>query len=420
MVKCFVKLLIFMLLSLSLVRCDDGDIPEQVEPMPDSPTQSVEVEGYWYMSFDEAIYTLDVRIGTAILREQVYTGSEWESFEQWVVYTISGSDVVVQIDGSEAWRAKVAVTGDRLSISNEKVAYIFSRYDGLDESLTPYKEKIEEEYVDDTPENSIVEDEIASTEIDAILAMIYAQWSDAVFKQLNLENIRLYGVDLDGVPMTITPTLSNVEEVWAAYYMVVNSTNIILQGVDREQYEMAYSEALAIKAYLYYNLVNLFGVVVEYQDVGECEVYNSSEVVDMIVDMLNDIDSIEGKEYRLSNDDVSAFAAELALYCSASEQARVLLDGVSADFRLYPEALNGMYIDIYSAEICRLLMLEAEDDMSVLEQWPSPHYGYWAMLKRTERACEVSGCEAYELLMPIPIGELLRNANLAQNEGYDR
>lgn len=44
--------------------------------------------------------------------------------------------------------------------------------------------------------------------------------------------------------------------------------------------------------------------------------------------------------------------------------------------------------------------------------------GEWNMLKRTSRAIEVCGCEPYELLLPIPMSELMFNPKITQNSGY--
>lgn len=46
------------------------------------------------------------------------------------------------------------------------------------------------------------------------------------------------------------------------------------------------------------------------------------------------------------------------------------------------------------------------------------YMGYWLMLKRTGNAMSVSGCQDYELLMPIPERELDVNPTLVQNPGY--
>ena len=45
-------------------------------------------------------------------------------------------------------------------------------------------------------------------------------------------------------------------------------------------------------------------------------------------------------------------------------------------------------------------------------------YGYWAALKRLGYAQTVTGCQDYQLLMPIPISIILMNPAIVQNPGY--
>ena len=45
-------------------------------------------------------------------------------------------------------------------------------------------------------------------------------------------------------------------------------------------------------------------------------------------------------------------------------------------------------------------------------------YGYWAALKRLGYAQVVTGCQDYQLLMPIPMNEILVNPTAVQNPGY--
>jgi len=44
--------------------------------------------------------------------------------------------------------------------------------------------------------------------------------------------------------------------------------------------------------------------------------------------------------------------------------------------------------------------------------------GYFAFLKRNNMAQSELDIKDYELLLPIPMGELLRNSYITQNPGY--
>ena len=57
-----------------------------------------------------------------------------------------------------------------------------------------------------------------------------------------------------------------------------------------------------------------------------------------------------------------------------------------------------------------LLYKEASDDtVGLVDTWysSSPIYGMWAALKRLGAAKEKADCEDYQLLMPIPLNEIL-------------
>ncbi len=83
------------------------------------------------------------------------------------------------------------------------------------------------------------------------------------------------------------------------------------------------------------------------------------------------------------------------------------------------DQLNNRIV-IYSADDIRLLKKEADGDTDTLVQEKSEgnHYGYWQMLKRIGKAKEVTGCQDYQLLLPIPLAEIATNPQLSQNPGY--
>ena len=179
---------------LAVVACEPLSTPSEQQPdQPEQPNSELDIEGYWYMVVENHIYTLDIRTGQAILVDYYYEDSTWQHDEKSVIYTISETEVVVQIAGQESWRANIAVTGDVLSISNDDVAYLFIRYDGLEGSLQEVKSEIEDSYIDETPNDSIITDDYFNSEgnVSAALCAVYISMIDAVAEQLNLENIRI-------------------------------------------------------------------------------------------------------------------------------------------------------------------------------------------------------------------------------------
>jgi len=424
------RLFLSLIVALFSIGCEQ--LPVTPEPQPNDPEQpnsELNIEGYWYMVMEDHIYTLDVRTGQAILVDYSYEDSEWNKEEMTLIYTINESEIVVQIMGQEIWRADVAVTGDVLSISNDEIIYLFARYDGLESSLEEVKREIEENIIEETPSDNITTDEIFNSEsnIVAALGAVYLSMIDAVAEQLNLENIRINKVDLFGVPKSITPDSQEVLSTWEKWYKVANDTKFIVEHLDAELYPNYYSEAVALKAFAYYNLAMLYGVVVEYESMDSCAIYNAAETLDMVEDMLSSLGEVSDEKYRLSNADIMVLRAEVALYRGAKEQAASLLAD-DADFALsidsarFPQyyTLFGDAITIFSEPKTELLRKEiggenTNADWLLLEE---ERYGYWAMLKRTNTACEVVGCEEYELLMPIPQFEIVRNPQLVQNDGY--
>lgn len=424
------RLFLSLIVALFSIGCEQLPVPPESQPNdPEQPNSELNIEGYWYMVMEDHIYTLDVRTGQAILVDYSYEDSEWNKDEMTLIYTISESEIVVQIIGQDVWRADVAVTGDVLSISNDEITYLFARYDGLESSLEEVKREIEENIIEETPSDNITTDDLFNSEsnIVAVLGAVYLSMIDAVAEQLNLENIRINKVDLFGMPKSITPDSQEVLSTWEKWYKVANDTKFIVEHLDAELYPNYYSEAVALKAFVYYNLAMLYGIVVEYESIDNCAIYNASETLDMVEDMLSSLGEVSDEKYRLSNADIMVIRAEVALYRGAKEQALSLLAD-DADFELsidsarFPQyyTLFGDAITIYSEPKTELLRKEIGDENTNAD-WLSleeERYGYWAMLKRTETACEVVGCEEYELLMPIPQFEIVRNPQLVQNDGY--
>lgn len=424
------RLFLSLIVALFSIGCEQLPVPPESQPNdPEQPNSELNIEGYWYMVMEDHIYTLDVRTGQAILVDYSYEDSEWNKDEMTLIYTISESEIVVQIIGQDVWRADVAVTGDVLSISNDEITYLFARYDGLESSLEEVKREIEENIIEETPSDNITTDDLFNSEsnIVAVLSSVYLSMIDAFAEQLNLENIRINKVDLFGMPKSITPDSQEVLTTWEKWYKVANDAKFLVEHLDVELYPNYYSEAVALKAFVYYNLAMLYGIVVEYESIDNCAIYNASETLDMVEDMLSSLGEVSDEKYRLSNADIMVIRAEVALYRGAKEQALSLLAD-DADFELsidsarFPQyyTLFGDAITIYSEPKTELLRKEIGDENTNAD-WLSleeERYGYWAMLKRTETACEVVGCEEYELLMPIPQFEIVRNPQLVQNDGY--
>ena len=82
---------------------------------------------------------------------------------------------------------------------------------------------------------------------------------------------------------------------------------------------------------------------------------------------------------------------------------------------------NNNRYPVYSKQTIDYLYKESKKDVAdLVTLWTANNlkFGYWQMLKRIGKAKEISGCEDYQLLLPIPQDELNFNPNLSQNPGY--
>lgn len=130
---------------------------------------------------------------------------------------------------------------------------------------------------------------------------------------------------------------------------------------------------------------------------------------------------------------VKALRAEIALSSGNKEEAQYLLGNCSSDFSITVDEqtdseiyrIFGGRLPNYTSEKTALLLKEAgmeasADKSSLSAEWKEQkqYWGYWTMLKRTGQALTVAGCEAYELLIPLPQSEIERFPALLQNPGY--
>ena len=193
-------------------------------------------------------------------------------------------------------------------------------------------------------------------------------------------------------------------------------------------------EALAIRCLVYYNMAHLWNQVMYFEkpqeenEIVDAPVYTFEELLPVLRSSLESINNLNSQEYHINMETVSALSGELALWKNKDE-ALYYLGACNADFSVpvvaYDQDWNnwlGNEIPNYTATTLDLLRREARGETSSLvEAWKatgSPRWGYWAMLKRTGHAIEEAGCEAYELLMPIPQEALMFSPAFSQNPGY--
>ena len=401
----------------------------QPGPSEDDQTQLAdEVLGSWYMTIENHIYSLCVdECGEATVDDHKYDEGEWSVLSTKYTYVISNTEVVAKPDGGAAWRAEVVVNGDLMALYGDGFTYMLTRYDGAIETLQPYFEQIEEEFpnLDITPPSQVLPGEDVNTEEQFIAATsaMYVMLRSYVASQLEIENVRLYGQTLVGEHHLIDPQSTLVEQVWTEAYKTIGMANTIIAAVNDPGFIRYKHEALAVKAFVYYNLCVLFG-----QTVIDEQVLSADDSLPLVVAMLNEVEMLVDEPFRVGMEDVKALCAEVALYVGDNELAVNMLSGCEANLSLYVDEVYdaelyqqfGGEITIYSPAKIELLYGEAVGDERY-DEWHALGgvlYGYWSMLKRTSRAIEVCGCEPYELLLPIPMSELMFNPKITQNSGY--
>ena len=399
--------------------------------------------GSWFISEDNEIRVLDISgNGSGVITTHTYDGEEWQIETYSLRYTLTDNLISVQWQGGQAWSGIWAITGKSLSITTENEVYMFTRLEAG--QLNRLKADIEENWleIEPTPELPVDQSWITKQEVEAYVNGLYVSLCEFEVNQLNLENIRLTGYDWRQNRTFISAFSVQVSDTWTSGYMVVNRANLLIERLQEirvsglSEWEIAAfrEEALAIRCLVYYNMAHLWNQVVYFEkyqegnDVVDAPVYTFEELLPVLRSSLASISSLNEQDYHIDMETVSALSGELALWENKNE-ALSYLDACNADFSVPIAAYNqewynwlGEEIPNYTATTLDLLRREARGETDgLVEAWKatgSPRWGYWAMLKRTGHAIEEAGCEAYELLMPIPQEVLMYSPAFSQNPGY--
>lgn len=317
---------------------------------------------------------------------------------------------------------------------------------------------------------TIEEDMFGSKEqILSIYNSCYAACAEFEKAQLKLEEVRIS-------PSTvhqITPNSAAVSNAWQYAYQTVNRINLVLDKKEmvlssfgNQEGGTMIAELRALRAFVNYNLTMLWGkvpLVKEVVNVDNSYVESSSQSVVLqfafdeindVVDALPLIDEIENGRLRFNRDAGRMLKAELLMALGSKSQAVATLNQIdrsrysntrsvstNLDSRFiwalyapqnnYCPVYTVMHVDLYLYESAGSkdgLMLPTIDlnkdgvlDEDIDSFWhvsDYTDYGYWAFLKRTGKAQDVTGCYDFELLMPIPYMDIMTNPRLMQNPGY--
>lgn len=425
------SLLFSLLISLGvclLAACSDSDSSGEGT-----------LAGSWFISEGSEIRVLDMSgNGSGIISTHTYDGEEWKTETSSLHYTLTDNLISVQLQDGQAWSGILAITGKSMSITTENEVYMFTRLEAG--QLNRLKADIEENRLELEPTPGGSEEEMWFDEEDvaAYVSMLYASLREFEINQLNLENIRLTGYDLHQNRTFISADSREVDDTWISGYNTVYRANLLIEilqeisisGLSEWEIASYREEALAIRCLVYYNMAHLWNQILyveKYQEIDNivnAPVYTFEELLPVLRSSLESISNLNVPDYHIDMETVSALIGELALWENRDE-ALHYLDACNADFSVLMEDwYNGLGEEIpnYTATTLDLLRREARGETNgLVEAWKaagSPLWGYWAMLKRTGHAVEEAGCEAYELLMPIPYNQLMISPALSQNPGY--
>lgn len=340
----------------------------------------------------------------------------------------------VKLQDEDAWSGALAVTGNSMSVTKGTDVCMFTGFDGNVESL---KAEIEENWLDIEPTDQTDNSSFYLSEENIKIALntLYLGLREYEYNQLNLESIRIYGVDLNKNSKNITPPLNEVDAVWQVAYTVIIRANTIINGLkdsDLAKYWPYRNEALAIRSLVYYNIANLWGTILytEESEFTNPSIYTREQAINAVKNTLSSLGSLKNEDFHINEETIKALQGEIALCENDKSAAYSYLGLCTVDFSVFiNEAeeptmykLFGEKIPNYTSDIIGLLKKEANGNTTdLVSEWQSfgTHvWGYWLMLKRTGNALSVSGCKDYELLMPIPSRELDLMPPLSQNPGY--
>lgn len=454
--------ILFIGLFFSFFSCSDSNDEKETNPLV----------GFWHIAENGKIVSLridDNGTGEAVI--YTYTGKEWETSTSPLQYTVANDNIAIKAGDEYTLSGKLAITGSSLSITNDGHVEMFTEYDGGDNIIKGLQSYIEnnftvndnnelgdnnkepennntpeednntpgvdnnepgEDNLEILPDSNIQQDNfwISENHVTAALASTYINSTEFVASQLNLENIKLTGKDLEGRTKSLTPTSPEVAKCWGNAYRAINYCNNIIENAP-EEYRRYADEAKALRCFIYYNIAHLWGQVpyvtaTNTDVIANSPIYRQDELFGIIHDeissLLNIFENNRFGEYGISPSTLLAIQAEIELYFPAPSygHAEKLLSQCNQNFSLSVNegqkdiySIFGKEIALYTPQYIEFLRQEAQVAGSLEELWSEINgssYGYWAMLKRRGLA--------YKHYMPIPERELMFYPNLIQNPGY--
>lgn len=265
-----------------------------------------------------------------------------------------------------------------------------------------------EKLTETEPTNSISAEKMivdASSANLALMGAYSALQSDYVVGGYYMMHIEAYGDDIDhnGSYPSVAECWANaytadnvdVSRIWNAYFVVINRVNKVIKGVEglsNERMPVAdknalFAEAKLLRAYCYFNLVNLFGGVpiktapladdfsnmnIARSSAAEVYAQIKADLVDAALVQGNDVTRANPGAYHALKAKVHLFLGEWA---AARDEAAYFIDGANG-YELETDYADLWALDAASSEAIWQLDFNADDGNSLA--WffiPSPGRG---------------------------------------------
>ena len=479
------KRIIFILLSIIAVAACDIDIninkepdntdksenPESGSPSaPSDPSDETPLDrelicGIWKIV--RAKYSADAQLTEwehedtyAIFKENgIYKGEGyWGNGEG--TYSVSGRNITAYIGNEPYIRYEVLnITESGDELDQDIYAEIKITMVSSGQNVWVTCKKVEE--LEAKPEDSNLSENLFANEnnVKASIAGAYAYMRDF---ELYQHFIEYNAINNQRSQLSVSSSL--IEKAWETAYKTIRASNTIIKGLsttEQQEWTSSYDcHARAIRAFVYYNLITLWGDV-PYMTESNYDDMNAlmtglprtnamtilADEVMSVTQSMDELQDLAGGTNDFSKDATNLLLAEICLYRNESASTKAHLNridkytytGISI-FSISMTDINAGYsspsfynqykgliwdehaehVEIYNASTIDLYRKEAENETaSILAEWSSqPQYGYWAMLNRLGKAQELTGCEPHETLMPIPESEMRNNRKMTQNAGY--
>ena len=285
-----------------------------------------------------------------------------------------------------------------------------------------------------------------------VLAKAYMTTRDFVFHQHCIEYNAIVGSRNE-----ISPSSELIYTTMVRGNRAIRELNLIISSAQHAKitkpWASAYeASARVIRAFVFYNMVSLWGDV-GYMD-ENFEYYPDSKYfrtdatellnaeIESVKSCISGLESLlDNGHYEFLPDAANLLLAEMYMYLNDTSLAKTYLDKIATkdyaaepifSFDLddlkagkYSEYISlilksgGSDLQIYRQSTVGLYKKEIAGALEdVVAEWSGePQYGYWMALRRAGKAQDVTGCESYQLLMPI-YSEIVNGSMIDQNPGY--